>query len=114
MDSQRRRRKLLDLSALSSILLSSHSLELSTGIYLLGMWHVLDPVEDMEGSTQRSFAGNPLSIHGGGRVLGSVVPLSVGSHWGLLCLVPCCPLSHGLVFGGHQHPWEVEGILSPS
>lgn len=45
---RRRARKLLNLSDLDPILLSSHSLELSTSVYLLAVWQGLDATEAME------------------------------------------------------------------
>lgn len=57
----------LIFSALGSILLCSHSLALSTSIYLLGLWRGPGPVEDVEDRAQRSLAAELLSIYGGGK-----------------------------------------------
>lgn len=45
-------RKPLDLWAFGSILLSSHSLSLSTGTYLSDVWHGVGPAEDVRPRTE--------------------------------------------------------------
>lgn len=88
-----RGRKLLDLSALGSILLCSHSLVLSTSIYLLGVWHGPGPFKDMKDRAQKSLAAKLLSIHGGGRQGAGSRSLTVSrrSLGGLPCQPPLPP-----------------------
>lgn len=107
-------RNLLDLSALGSVLLSCHSLGLSTSTYLLGVWQGLGLAEDVEARVQRSLAVNLLSIHegGGGRSAGPQQPCCERAFsGGLLCLTFCL-LSHGLSYVGRRHPWEGGGNIN--
>lgn len=71
-------RKLLDLSALGSIL-CSHSLVLSTSIYLLVCVVAWAMSRMWKDRAQRSLAAKLLSIHGGGRCVGPQRPCC---HWG--------------------------------